>query len=249
MPEPKMIRQDYEAEVALERLTPHPANPNQGDTGLLCEVLDANGFAGAVLAQKSTGILIDGETRLNAAKSTGLKTLPVIWCDVDDDTRDRLLAEYNETARRGTNDERKLLALLTGLSGTPLGLTGTGFDGDDVDRLRAQLHAPLVINDAPTGATYSETDEQLASRQEVNSNYRDRKDGGNLIEMILVFSTDERREVGELLDAARSAKGLGDDWRASDIILQSLRVFTAMAEGNVQKAEAILDAPAVGDAG
>ena len=217
--------------------------------GLLCELFDANGFAGAVMAQEGTGILIDGETRLNAAKAEGAKTIPVIWCDVDNDTRDRLLAEWNESTRRGVNDQQKLLALLSGLSSQPMGLTGTAFDGDDLDRLRAQLHAPLVIQDAPTGATYSETEQQLAERQQVNSSYRDRKDGGNLIEMILVFSTDERREVGELLDGARSARGFGDDWRASDIILQALRVFLAMAEGNVQQAEAILDAPVVGDAG
>src|ERR1700753_3368911 len=130
-----MIKQTYEAEVALDRLTPHPANPNEGDIGLLAEMFSSNGFGGAVLAQKSTGILIDGETRLHAAHQKGLARLPVIWLDVDDDTRDRLLAEWNETGRRGRNDESKLLALLRGLNATPKGLQGTAFDGDAIDDL------------------------------------------------------------------------------------------------------------------
>lgn len=136
------IKQRYAAKVPLAQLTPHPANPNEGDVGLLCEVLDENGFGGAVLAQEKTGILIDGETRWRSAHETGLTTLPVIYLDVDDDTRDRLLAEYNETTRRGRNDESKLLALLTGLAGTPKGLAGTAFDGDHVDDLRQMLNPP-----------------------------------------------------------------------------------------------------------
>ena len=133
------IKQRYEAEVPLDRLVPHPANPNDGDVGLLCDLFDANGFGGAVLAQESTGILIDGETRLHAAEAQDLPFLPVIWLDVDDDTRDRLLAEYNESTRRGRNDEQKLLDLLTGLAATPRGLAGTAFDGDDMDDLVNRL--------------------------------------------------------------------------------------------------------------
>lgn len=226
----KMVSQEFDPAVPLDKLTPHPMNPNQGDVGLLCELFDANGFAGAVLAQKSTGIIIDGEHRLVAARERGLKTIPVLWQDVDDETRDRLLAEWNESTRRGVNDDQKLLDLLTGLAGTPMGLTGSAFDGDDMDRLRARLKAPLIISDAPTGATYSETEDEMDERRARNEGYRDRKDGGNLIEMILVFSTDEREEVGKLLDTARSLTGSADT-RASDAVLQALRVYVAVLEG------------------
>lgn len=136
---PEVIPQRYEEAVLLSRLMPHPANPNQGDSGLVGELLEANGFAGAVLAQESTGILIDGEHRLIAAQQHGMTTLPVLWLDVDDDTRDRLLASLNESVRRGMNDEAKLVALLRGLAVTPKGLTGTAFDGDDLDALIARL--------------------------------------------------------------------------------------------------------------
>jgi hypothetical protein len=137
---PPVIPQRYEEHVALDRLTPHPANPNDGDLGLLSGLLDANGFGGAVLAQESTGLLIDGETRWRTAMERGMTGLPVIWLDVDDDARDRLLASWNESTRRGRNDESKLVALLTGLAQTPRGLEGAAFDGDDLDALMAGLN-------------------------------------------------------------------------------------------------------------
>lgn len=135
----KMIPQEYNPAVPLGDLTPHPANPNEGDQGMLGVLFESNGFAGAVLAQKSTGILIDGETRWRTAQSKGMATLPVLWLDVDDDTRDRLLAEWNESTRRGRNDDSKLLALLTGLAETPRGLEGAAFDGDDLEDLVSRL--------------------------------------------------------------------------------------------------------------
>jgi DNA modification methylase len=140
VPVPDVIPQRYEAHVPLDRLTPHPANPNSGDVGLLSTLLDANGFGGAVLAQESTGLIIDGETRWRTALERGMTGLPVIWVDVDDDARDRLLASWNESTRRGRNDEAKLVALLTGLAQTPRGLEGAAFDGDDLDELMAGLN-------------------------------------------------------------------------------------------------------------
>jgi hypothetical protein len=143
---PRMIPQRYEAEVPLDRLTPHPMNMNEGDQGVLSELLDANGFGGAVLAQESTGLLIDGETRWRTALAKGMKSLPVIWLDCTDDTRDRLLASLNESTRRGRNDASKVVALLTGLVKTPRGLEGTAFTGDDLDDVVRSLNPPARGN-------------------------------------------------------------------------------------------------------
>jgi DNA modification methylase len=140
VPVPEVIPQRYEEHVELSRLVPHPANANEGDLGLLSGLLDANGFGGAVLAQEGTGILIDGETRWRTALERGMTGLPVLWLEVTDDQRDRLLASWNESTRRGRNDESKLVALLTGLAQTPRGLEGAGFDGDDLDALMAGLN-------------------------------------------------------------------------------------------------------------
>jgi ParB-like chromosome segregation protein Spo0J len=221
---PEAIPQEYDPAVPLGRLTPHPANPNQGDSGLIGELLAANGFAGAVLAQKSTGLLIDGEHRWIAAGQQGMATIPVLWLDVDDDARDRLLASLNEATRRGRNDESKLVALLEGLAATPRGLAGAAFDGDDLDKLIADLNRPLQLDDAPTGARYAETEDELAAREARIAAYQDRKQGGALVEMILVFTPEEHAEATSLLAAVREADG---DLPAAAVVLAALRALAA----------------------
>lgn len=138
---PALIPQRYEPAVPLDQLTPHPGNPNQADLELIGELLEANGFGGAVLAQESTGILIDGEHRLRAARDAGMKSLPVLFLDVDNEARDRLLASWNESGRRGINDERKLVSLLKGLAVTPQGLHGAAFDLDEMEAMTRRLSA------------------------------------------------------------------------------------------------------------
>jgi DNA modification methylase len=138
---PAVKQQRYEAHVPLDRLTPHPANFNDPDQGLLSELLEANGFAGAVIAQESTGILIDGRTRWLTARDKGMPDLPVIWVDVTDDERDRLLGSWNKACRAGADDESALLDYLRGMAGTARGLDGTGWAGDDMDALAMRLNA------------------------------------------------------------------------------------------------------------
>lgn len=167
---PQVVPQRYEANVPLSQLHPHPANPNQGDLGLLATLIDANGFAVPVLAQESTGILIDGEHRYVAARQKGMDALPVVWLDVDDDTRDRLLASLNESTRRGMNDEAKLIALLSGLADTPKGLAGSAFDGDDLDEMIARQNPDADRPDRgelldAAGVTLGEPDHQPETGQ------------------------------------------------------------------------------------
>jgi hypothetical protein len=231
---PPMIPQRYEEYVELGRLTPHPANFNEGDVGLLCELIDANGFAGAVMAQESTGIIIDGGTRYDTAVAQGWAGLPVMWVDVDDATRDRLLAEWNETGRRGTNNLPKMVAFLEGLAATPEGLRGSAFDGDHLDKLILDLNRPLNLApghspgaDAPTGAQYAENDEQLAERQARIEGYQDRKQGGALVEMILVFTPEEHAEATGLLAGIRQRDG---DLPAAAVVLAALRQLAPAPE-------------------
>ena len=149
MPDIRMLPQRYDPCVPLDQLHPHPANFNDGDMGLLCTLLEANGFAGAVLAQEATGILFDGRTRLDAAYELGLPGLPVLWVNVSDDERDRMLAEWNESCRAGRHDESKLVAFLTGMAATAKGLAGCAFDGDALDAAIRRLQAQAAGNGPP----------------------------------------------------------------------------------------------------
>jgi DNA modification methylase len=141
MTPPELVPQRYEAFVPLERLTPHPANFNDGDVGQLSLLLDSNGFAGAVMAQESTGILIDGKTRYVTALDKGMTGLPVLWVDCTDDERDRFLASWNKSCRDGSDNEPQLLTFLQGMAGTARGLDGCAWTGDDIDALAMRLNA------------------------------------------------------------------------------------------------------------
>jgi hypothetical protein len=60
------ISQEY-AIVPVDSLETHPRNVNQGDIGAIYESIGANGFYGAIVAQKSTGRILAGNHRNQAA--------------------------------------------------------------------------------------------------------------------------------------------------------------------------------------
>ena len=131
---PRVINESFEL-VELNRLKKHPSNPNQGDFGAIQESVQTNGFYGAIVANKRNGKILAGNHRYDVAKAEKFDTVPVIWVDVDEDEELRILLADNRTARLGTDDESKLAELLAELATTHKGLSGTGFDGDDLDRL------------------------------------------------------------------------------------------------------------------
>lgn len=130
-------------EVPLERLILHPANPRDGDVGAIVESIRSNGWASAVVAQRSTRHVLAGNHRIRAARECGIGAVPVLWLDVDDDTALRILLADNRTSDLATWDDRALADLLVELrTQTEKGLTGTGFDGNALDELLADLLAP-----------------------------------------------------------------------------------------------------------
>jgi len=163
-------------EVPLEKLTPHPQNPRQGDVGALMESIRQHGFFNVVGAQTSTGYIIYGNHRYLAAQminraiiglepdwlewsikwETDLSTLPTVYLDVDDEEALRLLLVDNRVSDLATYDDGALVALLTDLAQTTeLALEGTGYDPEDLDGLISRL-TPLDLSDptppAPTDA-------------------------------------------------------------------------------------------------
>lgn len=136
----QIINQNTET-VAIDSLRPHPRNVNQGDLGAIHESITANGFYGNVVAQRSTGHIIVGSHRWQAAQQAGLTEIPVTWVDVDDDAALRIMLADNRTARLGSDDDAALAELLKELAEDG-GLEGTGFDGDDLDALLAEVADP-----------------------------------------------------------------------------------------------------------
>ena len=128
------VDQEYEV-VAVGKLKEHPQNPRIGDVAVIDESIEANGWYGAVVAQKSTGYILAGNHRFRVAKARGAKEVPVIWRDVDDEAALRILLVDNKAADSGTYDEELLGELLSGLSS----LDGTGFDLSAVEAAEGPL--------------------------------------------------------------------------------------------------------------
>ena len=136
----RIINEELES-VALAKLKPHPRNPRQGDVGAIHQSIEANGFYGAVVAQKSTGHVLAGNHRLLAAKHANAEEVPVMWVDVDDATALRILLADNRTNDLASYDEGALADLLTSIMQDEGTLDGTGYDGDALDELLAGLGA------------------------------------------------------------------------------------------------------------
>lgn len=126
----RIVSQKY-AKRQLSELKPHPDNPREGDVGAIHQSIEATGFYGALVVQKSTGHVLAGNHRLQAALHAGAKTLPVIEVDCDDETARRIMLADNRTSDLATYDTDALIASLTALGD----LDGTGYDGDDLDAL------------------------------------------------------------------------------------------------------------------
>jgi hypothetical protein len=60
------ITQEY-AMVPVDSLETHPRNVNQSDIGAIYESIGANGFYGTIVAQRSTGRILGGNHRYQAA--------------------------------------------------------------------------------------------------------------------------------------------------------------------------------------
>ena len=139
----KLLEQRYEL-TAVAALRRHPENPRKGDVGAIGASIRANGFYGAVVAQRSTGYVLVGNHRYDSAVGEGLATLPVLWLDVDDAAARRILAVDNRTNDLATYDEAALAALLEQIRRE----SDLGAAGYDEAAYRDALEAAGIMADA-----------------------------------------------------------------------------------------------------
>lgn len=131
----------------IDQLHPHPENANRGDLTAITESIRVNGFYGALVVQRSTGRILSGHHRYQAAMQLGYTHLPVLQVDVTDQEARKILVADNRTTRLGHDDPEQLAALLNQiLADHPEdALSGTGYSDDD---LQALLNS---ITDTPSG--------------------------------------------------------------------------------------------------
>jgi hypothetical protein len=190
-----MSGQHYEADVAIAMLHDHPRNPRRGIDQVVAESIDANGFYGAIVVQRSTGYILAGHTRRRALIANGIENAPVIWVDCDDDTALRILLADNQTAALAEWDDRMLLEVLEELSLAGDGaLAGTGFDPDELASLLTEMSLPP--------AQASPVDRELAKAVGLAA-----YETTDLRQIILVYERAEYERVIEALESLRVAAG------------------------------------------
>lgn len=119
----------------MEEIDPHPENANVGNVEAIVESIRVNGFYAPIIVQASTGFIIAGNHRYQAAKKLGYESVPVVYLDVDDDEAKRIMVADNRTTRLGHDDTELLATLLEDLGDTELGLMGTGYSHADLQTL------------------------------------------------------------------------------------------------------------------
>lgn len=121
--------------VSVDELTVYPGNPWIGDVSSIAESIRANGFYGSVIVQKSSGYILAGNHRAQAAFDVGLKEVPCTIVDVDDERASRINIADNRTGQKGNFNDPLLYERLSELSD----VQGTGFNEDDMAEIIARM--------------------------------------------------------------------------------------------------------------
>lgn len=118
----------------VSTLKEHPRNPRKGDESRIAESIDANGFFGTIIVQKSTGYVLAGNHRLRVLRNGDIDEIDIAEIDVDDEAALRILIVDNKTSDNGTYDSSELVAILEELNASA-GIVGTGYHQTDLDKL------------------------------------------------------------------------------------------------------------------
>lgn len=126
--------------VPVDSLTPNPVNPRQGDIGAVSASLKRFGQRKPLVAQAKTMIVYAGNHTLAAAKALGWSHIAAVEIDADQTDLTAFGIADNRTSDLGTYDEAMLADLLKALAQDGQ-LEGTGYDGEDVDRLLQDVNS------------------------------------------------------------------------------------------------------------
>jgi hypothetical protein len=141
-------------------LVPFPGNYRQGDQGAIRASLDRWGWYAPLVVQESSGRICVGNNRFKAGLDRGDALFPVVRRALSDAEAEALLVTDNRTSDLALNDDAALAALLVQITErNPADLAGTGWDGDDVDVLLADVAAAAGNGGiAPGGSSADEPD-------------------------------------------------------------------------------------------
>ena len=150
-------------QVPIDSIHPDPGNPRNistKDLEALTRSIKEFGLIDPVICRRETRTVIGGHQRLVAARKLGVRTVPVIFLDLDEEKAKLLNVALNKIS--GDFDEELLGQLLASLADSPdLDLSLSGFDDREIDLLlkgldvREKRDRPETIDlDAALRAAY-----------------------------------------------------------------------------------------------
>lgn len=128
--------------VDVGELTLFPGNARRGVVEKIVTSIEQNGFFDPLTVQRSTGKIITGNHSYKAALDVGMKHVPVVYLDVDDDRALAMNLVHNKLSDDATYDPEALIEQLTSVEDLlPTGwseeelaqLLGKGDDEEDLD--------------------------------------------------------------------------------------------------------------------
>lgn len=143
-----MIREELQhLAIDIDTIQTHERNVRQGDIGAISESLKTHGQYRPIVYQKSTGRILAGNHTWKAAKALGWKQIAATPVDCDNEQALRILLVDNRANDLATYDDSQLAELLKELATTDESLLGTGFDGDELDQIVADLERSILEHD------------------------------------------------------------------------------------------------------
>lgn len=203
----------------VDTLTKHPRNPRRGDIGLIVQSIRDNGFYGALIVQRTTGYVLVGNHRLDAARELNMEQVPVIYIDVDDDRAERIMLADNRSSDAAGYDDAALLAILRDISASENGLTGTAYTAEEMDAV-----VKRVAVDA--GGEFLAEEAGQSTGQEAEAPTRNEA-GERLYKISYSVTADERRVI---LDAIKAAQSRWNLHLGKEALLHICRWFGEVAE-------------------
>ena len=130
----------------LETLVENPRNPNQHpprQLQLLADILKFQGWRQPIVVSKSSGFIVKGHGRLQAAKLAGFTEAPVDLQAYENEAQEHadMIAD-NKLAELSDFDGRVLKDLIQELDTGELDLELLGFEADELADLFSQFHVP-----------------------------------------------------------------------------------------------------------
>lgn len=123
--------------VSPAKLKPAEYNPRKIEPGALKALargIEQFGLVDPLIVRRSDNLVIGGHQRLKVAQKQGMKEVPVVYLDVDDQQAAALNVLLNNPKAQGDWDMPKLADILSDLDANGFDATLTGFDDKEIER-------------------------------------------------------------------------------------------------------------------